>query len=93
MKIKCNNCGNEIDLKEYFINERAHVPYIVKCNECGSSVSYIPNKDGLIAILLFYSSGSSFWFASEAYQITILIVFATAYSTWHPLESLYPLHK
>ena len=46
MKIKCNNGGNEIDLKEYFINERAHIPYIVKCNECGSSVSYIPNKDG-----------------------------------------------
>lgn len=46
MKIKCNNCGNEIDLTEYFINERAHVPYIVKCNECGSSISCIPNKDG-----------------------------------------------
>ena len=46
MKIKCNNCGNEIDLIEYSINERSHIPYIVKCNECGSSVSYIPNKDG-----------------------------------------------
>ena len=39
MKIKCNNCGNEIDLIEYSINERSH-------NECGSSISEIPNKDG-----------------------------------------------
>lgn len=50
MKIKCNNCGNEIDLTEYSteysINKRAHIPYIVKCNECGSVISYIPNKDG-----------------------------------------------
>ena len=46
MKTKCNNCGNEIDLTEYYINKRAHIPYIVKCNECGSSISYIPNKDG-----------------------------------------------
>ena len=46
MKIKCNNCGNEIDLIEYSINERSHIPYVIKCNECGSSVSYIPNKDG-----------------------------------------------
>lgn len=46
MKTKCNNCGNEIDLTEYSINERAHIPYIVKCNECGSVISYIPNKDG-----------------------------------------------
>lgn len=46
MKIKCNNCGNEIDLIEYSINERSHIPYVIECNECGSSVSYIPNKDG-----------------------------------------------
>lgn len=46
MKIKCNNCGNEIDLIEYSINERAHIPYVIECNECGSSISYIPNKDG-----------------------------------------------
>ena len=46
MKIKCNNCGNEIDLIEYSINERSHIPYVIECNECGSSISYIPNKDG-----------------------------------------------
>ena len=46
MKIKCNNCGSEIDLIEYSINERSHIPYVIECNECGSSVSEIPNKDG-----------------------------------------------
>lgn len=46
MKTKCNNCGNEIDLAEYSINKRAHIPYVVKCGGCSSSVSEIPNKDG-----------------------------------------------